>query len=403
VKKLLFLFLLFNPLTIELLYAQPAGGFQRVNFKQAVTYIPADSVFGLNIRFRMQNRAVYNTISETDLNPGSIEARVRRLRLRFEGFMYSTKLTYLIQLSFSRGDMDWEQPNFSTINTSPNIVRDAAVYYRPVPNLVLIFGQTKLPGNRQRVVSSGELQFIDRSIVNAGFNIDRDFGFQAHYYNQIGNAALVLKGALTTGDGRNVNFTNAGLSYTGRVEFLPFGPFSNFGDYFEGDLVREENIKVSLAGGMNRNDGARRTGGQIGLDLYEPRGMETYIFDGLVKYQGWALYAEYMGRSASNPISQSPATGDIRYILTGHGQNYQLSYNFKNNVELAARYAFIVPENKIATMANQEDTYIVGITKYLRTHRLKLQANVGYHTRQVLPQADVRGSFNAGVQIELGI
>jgi hypothetical protein len=38
------------------------------------------------------------------------------------------------------------------------------------------FGQTKLPGNNQRVVSSGSLEFTDRTINNSRFNIDRDFG-----------------------------------------------------------------------------------------------------------------------------------------------------------------------------------------------------------------------------------
>ena len=33
-------------------------------------------------------------------------------------------------------------------------------------NFELWFGQAKLPGNRERVVSSGNLQLVDRSILN---------------------------------------------------------------------------------------------------------------------------------------------------------------------------------------------------------------------------------------------
>jgi hypothetical protein len=43
------------------------------------------------------------------------------------------------------------------------------------------FGQTKLPGNNQRVVSSGSLEFTDRTINNSRFNIDRDFGLFLDY------------------------------------------------------------------------------------------------------------------------------------------------------------------------------------------------------------------------------
>ena len=36
-----------------------------------------------------------------------------------------------------------------------NIIRDAVITYRPNRHWNLSFGQTKLPGNRQRVNSSG--------------------------------------------------------------------------------------------------------------------------------------------------------------------------------------------------------------------------------------------------------
>ena len=54
-----------------------------------------------------------------------------------------------------------------------NIIRDAVVIYRPNKNWNFGFGQTKLPGNRQRVNSSGALQLTDRTINNAKFTLDR--------------------------------------------------------------------------------------------------------------------------------------------------------------------------------------------------------------------------------------
>ena len=51
-------------------------------------------------------------------------------------------------------------------------------------NFELWVGQTKLPGNRERVISSANLQQVDRSLLNSRFNIDRDFGFQLrHHFN----------------------------------------------------------------------------------------------------------------------------------------------------------------------------------------------------------------------------
>ncbi|GGG05732.1 porin [Pontibacter amylolyticus] len=380
----------------------PDGNPPLFNFKRGVGIVTPDSSFSVNMRFRMQNRAMYNSISEDDFGVSEYEMRVRRLRLRFEGFMYSPKLTYNIQLSFSRGDMDWSMRDQSNINNSPNVVRDAVVYYKPNDRWQFGFGQTKLPGNRQRVVSSGEQQFIDRSIVNVGFNIDRDFGFQAVYNNGIGNFHYLIKGALTSGEGRNVFSTDKGLAYTGRLEILPLGKFTNGGDYFEGDLEREPTPKLSLAGGMSHNEDARRTGGQVGRDLYDKTDIQSYIFDGLLKYRGVALYAEYMAREADNPITMN-AAGERRHVLTGHGQNYQLSYIFPNNVELAGRYSRITPNSEVRSFENTEEAFLLGTTKYLRAHRLKLQANVGYHSQNPFMPVNNDYHWTAGVQIELGI
>nr|MBS0036741.1 hypothetical protein [Saprospiraceae bacterium] len=134
--------------------------------------IKKDDDFLLNIRFRMQNRFGFFTKSSSDLSPDNFEARVRRLRLRFDGFLQNPKFQYYIQLSFSRSDQGLDGSNRIS-----EIIRDALVYYHFSDNFYMGFGQGKLPGNRQRVTSSGNLQFADRSIVNSTFTLDRDFGF----------------------------------------------------------------------------------------------------------------------------------------------------------------------------------------------------------------------------------
>lgn len=374
-----------------------------ITFKRGIGLVTPDSTFSINFRFRMQNRAIYTSTSESNLTPAEFEARVRRLRLRFNGFMYNPTLTYSIQLSFSRGDMDWSGPDNSASNTSPNVVRDAAITYRPNRHFSFVFGQTKLPGNRQRVISSGEQQFMERSIVNATFTLDRDFGFQTVYANTLAGMAYQLKGAISTGEGRNVNLTDRGLMYTGRIEILPFGPFTNEGDYFEGDLEREPTPKLSLAGGYGYNENAVRSGGQLGKDLFESRDLKSVILDGLFKYQGWALSAEYLSRDTENPLT-AKGVDSSRYVYIGHGTNVQLSYYFKNKIEVVGRYAVITPSQAIWKRENEVTHYTLGVTKYLRGHRVKLQSNLTYQTRKNL----FTNSFTAknwilGCQIELGI
>ena len=118
-----------------------------------------------------------------------------------------------------------------------NIIRDAVVSYNPNRNWSFLFGQTKLPGNRQRINSSGSLQLTDRSINNALFNIDRDFGFQVNYFQQKKDQfSYNIKTAASSGNGRNWNGKDNNVALTGKIELLPFGTFKKGGEYFEGDI-----------------------------------------------------------------------------------------------------------------------------------------------------------------------
>ena len=332
----------FSLFSSQIIFAQQAK--PSLNFytkkQKGFGFVTSDSVFSLNFQFRMQNRAGYITKSDTDFAPEAFEFRVRRLRMKFTGFVINPKITYYFQLGFSRGDMDWRGPDNNKVNNNPNIIRDAVVYYNPNSKLRLGFGQTKLPGNRQRVVSSGDQQFFDRSIVNARFTLDRDFGFFGHYTTPY----VILRGAVTSGEGRNAELSNNGVAYTGRVELLPFGKFTGENDYQEGDLEREEKLKVSLAATYSQNDKALRQQGQLGNDLYESRTLHAIEFDLLAKYNGWAWYSEFMNRTTGNPITVNPNNASqISAVYAGQGFMSQMSYLFKNNFEVAGRYAMTQP------------------------------------------------------------
>lgn len=375
--------------------------------EKGIEIVQKDSLFSMRFQFRMQNRVGYTSVSESDFTPENFEFRVRRLRMALRGFVFSSKFTYYIQLSFSRGDMDWESTNQSAVNTSPNIVRDAMVFYEPVKGLKFGFGQTKLPGNRQRVTSSGNLQFADRSIVNSTFTLDRDFGLFATYEKGL----FRLKGAVTSGEGRNSTKSNKGLNYTARLEFLPFGKFTGDNEDWEGDLAREAKPKLVLGVGYNQNAQAVRQGGTLGSDLYSPVTMENLHADLQLKFKGWSLLQEYTNRIANDPISiNTDDPSKFKPVYVGFGSNTQLSYNFKNNVELAARYAFINPnktiyDNAVYTSLNEKrvEQYVLGISKYLYGHRLKVQGNILYNVSKDLRFNEQTKTWGAMLQVELGI
>lgn len=330
-----------------------------------------DSIFQLNIRFRMQNRVSY---IKDEGEEGAYEAMIRRLRLRFDGYVGDPKIIYVIQISFSPNDVGRIEDGENL-----NIIRDAIVFYRPSKHWNIGFGQTKLPGNRQRVNSSGALQLTDRTINNARFTIDRDFGLQVYYLNEdLDKFSYNVKTAISTGEGRNwTKEPDNGLAFTGKLELFPLGAFKNNGTLFEGDLMRETSPKLMFSGVYHYNEKARRTQGTIGNELFDRRDMKSMLFDMMFKYEGWAFQGAYMNRMANNPITINPEdVTDLRYAYVGDGYDAQLSYLFMNNYEIIGRYSHQEPNDKIAALTPKTNQYSLGVTKYIWEHALKLQAEV---------------------------
>lgn len=338
------------------------------NYGKGLGITSPDSIFQMNIRFRIQNRATY---LQEEGEESAVDGQIRRLRLRFDGYVGDPRFIYAIQLSFAPGDVGEVKEGENL-----NIIRDAVVFYRPTKSWNFGFGQTKLPGNRQRVNSSGGLQLSDRTINNAKFNIDRDFGFQVHnQHESVDKFSYNLRGAVTMGEGRNsTDEPDNGLAYTGKAEFYPFGAFTKDGAYFEGDLKREQKPKVMISGAYQYNNKARRTGGQLGNDLFEKRDMRSLFLDGMLKYDGWAFMTAYMQRVAKNPITVNPEdVTDIEYIFTGNGMDYQLSYLFPSNFELIGRFSTQQANKDISALAPDAKQYSLGITKYVWEHAFKAQ------------------------------
>jgi hypothetical protein len=359
--------------------------------------ISKDSIFLLNLRFRMQNRLGFTTVSGDDLSVKSVDARVRRLRLRLDGYVMNERVRYYIQLNFSRADLDLE----AELVAQP--IRDAMVYYHFNRNVYIGFGQGKLPGNRQRVISSGNLQFPDRSIANAVFTLDRDFGVFAYWTIPFAGQEVQLKGAFSTGDGRNALPSDGGMAYTGRVEWLPLGRFTNKGDYSEGDIEMEPKPKFSLGSTYSFNDQATRTGGQLGPPLYASTDMGTFIADMVFKHRGWAVSAEFFDRHSDGPIT-SDLEGNVRFVTTGVGMNGQVSKYFKSKYELAMRYTLVEPDAEVAQLRKRTEEALLGCTRYLNGHRIKLQAYTGYRWLEANPSLDGAGnSWTLLFQVEFGI
>lgn len=368
------------------------------NFGKGIGMTSPDSIFQLNIRFRMQNRATY--IKNDDEN-GGYDGQIRRLRLRLDGYVGNPKFLYALQLSFAPGDVGEIKDGENL-----NIIRDAVIFYRPNKNFNISFGQTKLPGNRQRVNSSGGLQLTDRSINNAKFTIDRDFGFQLHNLNEYKDKfSYNFKTAVSTGEGRNsTDKPDDGVAVTGKVELFPLGAFTKDGTNFEGDIIREKKPKLLFSGAFQQNNHARRTQGQLGNDLFETRTMKSVLLDAMFKYNGWAAMSSYMSRTTTkNAVTINPDDiTETNYAFIGNGFDYQLSYNFPTNYEVIARYSIQNVGNDIETLFPKTKQYSIGVTKYIWEHAFKVQTELTFDTLDYY-DGSTKNNWYFRFQVEIGI
>jgi len=308
---------------------------------------------------------------------------VRRSRLKFSGFAYSKKLTYKLELGLTNRDIG-KATSFT--NDAPKYILDAVVKWNFSGNFVLWFGQTKLPGNRERVISSGDLQQVDRSLLNSRFNIDRDMGFQLRHHFNLTDTFIVKEiFSMAQGEGRNVTTGNlGGHQYTTRLELLPFGNFTNKkGDYKASDLKFEKDPKLALGFTYDFNNDAVKNRSNLGSYMTNDTGfystnISTFFADAMYKHKGFSLMAEYAYRDAKDPIaknSDGTLTGDI--VQVGNSLNLQTGYLLSKTLELSGRYT-TVDWDKNITGKGAENQYTLGLSKYILGHKLKIQTDLSY-------------------------
>jgi len=324
--------------------------------------------FSVAVRGRMQLQA--NAIAPL---PGSPVARtngflVRRSRIQIRGTL-PYQLDFNIQLAFGTLDMEPD---------APNVLRDAYMQWTRFPSLSLRLGQTKVPFDVQRVVSSSALQFVDRTLVTGELNLDRDVGLVAYSDDFLGwGNRLRYAIGVFGGDGRNRVGTNNGLLYSARLRFSPFGKLD---DKLEGDPDRDPAFRIAFGAGAAINNLTKRPRSTVG----PPYTASVFTYrhatgDVHVKWAGFSLLTEIYVRDANYDSRQTEVKGGVltEFSRSGWGYFAQAGYYVLPWLELGARYGDLRP------FADTDPTFtrtreIGGVVNFMiRRHDLKLQ--VDYH------------------------
>lgn len=219
----------------------------------------------------------------------------------------------------------------------------------PVDWLQLKVGQWKATYNRERVDSSGKQQFVERSIVNRPFTIDRQPGAMltgrlmkgtwgdSHYY--AGIFAGTGRGITSVDESDGTPMLMARYQWNFLKRDLP---------HSQSDIEYHETPAASLAFGTlsNRSRYTRFSGsgaGQIiGFEPGEPGqySLRQYLQETALKYKGFSLQQEFHWKRIVD--NKSLTTTHLRgsYAQAGYFFHYVAPWVPKQ-LETAVRYAFV--------------------------------------------------------------
>ena len=354
------------------------------NFGKGIHVYGKDSTFHLRFGFRFQNLFTSEWASvDGNLQDPSANFLVRRSRLKFDGFAYSPKLKYKLELGLTNRDIGGG--GLSEFNDGSRVILDAFITWNFYKNWSIKFGQAKLPGNRERVISSANMQTVDRSRLNSRFNIDRDVGIQLLHHAKLGKDFIIRElFSFSQGEGRNLTAGNlGGFDYTFRVEFLPFGTFASKGDYIGSAIKKEEKPKLSVGLTYDINVDAVKERGQLGRFIRDNTGayvgktLQTFFADLMYKHRDFSVMAEYAHKKTEDDIPDvTDSEGNvIGTFYTGSAISVQAGYFVSKTWEVIGRYTGVDPDEGVS---NNENEYTLGLNKYIVDHKLKVQTDVIY-------------------------
>ena len=341
----------------------------------------ADDDFQLRIRVRAQ---FLFTVLNGEVGPQEADEpnettnnfRIRRARFVFQGHAFGKHNQYKLEIDPLRKD---------------NVVLDYYLDFTKKRDIQVRVGQYKISSNRQRVISSGNLQMVDRSIANAEFTLDRDMSLDIRSRDFLGKNKMRYVFGISTGNGlNNPQFSDFSMVYLARLEYLPLGIFR---DYSEVDFARTK-PRLSIGVAYSFFQGATRVRGMIGDD-FSDGGTANYHFayvDALFKARGFSAISEFylregyrknIGNNTEPPGCDplvDPACGPVipTEARNGIGWMLQAGYLVPNTrFEIAGRGALIKAISK-RRPTSLDDRYATtfSVSWYFARHPFKIQADV---------------------------
>lgn len=340
-----------------------------------------DGDFKMSTRLRAQMLYTFEeAISDENEEGEWVQGfQIRRARLMFKGNVFGKNNGYKFELAVSPKDIGLKSSG--TISKSPLL--DWYFHFGQVRDLNVRLGQYKVPYSRQRVVSSGNLQMVDRSIANGEFNLDRDLGLDIRSKNFLGLDKLRYYAGIYMGEGHSSYETgDLGMMYLGRVELMPMGMFK---DYSEGDMNRSAKPKLSIGAAFGYLQDGKRDSGIVGDKPADGGTTDTMNFTSDLSFRvsGLSLESAFFwregNRNAGEVLDENGEVIPPDEPRNGTGYYIQGGYLMpKNTVEFTTRYGEILPSSGDTSLEQVREAGL-GVNKYFGEHPFKLQADAFRH------------------------
>jgi len=379
--------------------AEPEGAEPEVGFEpgRGFRLTSADGRFELTTEVRGQ---IAYELRGTEGGPWQHQAQIRRARASFAGHTFDPDVRYSLEIALSPADVGISR-SITEEGPTRSPLLDFYVQFTHLRDLQLRVGQYKIPSNRQRVTSSGDLQLVDRSILNAELTLDRDVGFDLRSPDFLGLGKLRYYAGLYIGRGRGARgLDEPSVLALARIEILPLGLFD---DYPEVDFERGP-PRLSIGLGYAYLENGRRDRGILGeIPTDEGTTDSHHVYADLVfKWRGFSALVEASLRQghrdpggATDPMGNLLPVSDPR---DGVGANVQAGFLFPGvPFELAGRYALIRDLGQSSMTDRNELT--VGASYYPGRHPYKIQLD---YSRLWSDTID-RGDHRLRVQLQVSL
>jgi phosphate-selective porin OprO/OprP len=354
----------------------------------------ADGLFSTKLVWRAQlrythpNRSDPRSVGNFTTREDVSNFEARRLRMKIGGHGYKKWIKYYFEVDL-QPSRDFDD---SSASSSARVI-DYRIDAQPIDEIGFRVGQWKINYNRERVDSSGRQTFVERSIVNRVFTVDRQVGFmlQGRLFKET-PADIRYYAGMFNGEGRSVNNDSGELMYMGRLQWNFLGRDLR---WRQSDVKYHEKPAGSLAFAAATNNGRCTRWSSSGCgnltSFISPGAMppptaaqyrrDQWVQEFAFKYKGLAIQQEYHEMEVEDKSTMLTHDYQGLYAQIGYTNHGALA-PLPEGVELAFRYAYVIESRSAADNINRNrrEEFTIGANWFLAGHNNKVTIDYSYLT-----------------------